>query len=115
MCSLCGRWVHHNNRLNCSALSDSEYNCHVNDKDRYYECDTCLCKRKSKTFSHLPFSVESEGNLFNSGTKKIPDVRSMTQDELDKFTAQCASIQKHVESDCDVDDFFPRLLIRNII
>ena len=41
-CTSCQGWVHHDNRLKCSGLTDSEFDEHVKNQDKLYECDYCV-------------------------------------------------------------------------
>ena len=51
-CSSCLCWIHHNNRGNCSGLTNSEFLLHCNDNDKIWECDKCI----ANSFFYLPFT-----------------------------------------------------------
>ena len=113
-CSSCYGWVHHNNRLKCSSLTDAEFDEHVNDIFKPYDCDHCVSERIAKknntVFQTLPFPVECEDNIFGKPpeSKSKPDVSSMTAAQLNKFVKQCENIKSQVNSTDDVneDEFF---------
>ena len=111
-CKSCQGWVHHANRLNCSGLSDNEFIEHTTDDDKPYECDHCIIERNSghnrSNFVTLPFTHESDINIFNAPTlNQRPDVNSLNPEELRKFVQQCKSIRKQLNSEHNTeDDFF---------
>ena len=112
-CTSCIAWVHHGNRHNCSGLTDAEFETHINDELKPFECDRCVTARISKNntsiFHCLPFVQECEGNVFNApDANQRVDVSSMTPEQLNKFVRQCESIQNLMNSniDDDNDDFF---------
>ena len=84
------QWIHHDNRNNCSGLTDSGFITHCNDQDRSkpFDCDSCKSKSKDKTFFTLPFANLDEENILNSL-------------EVKEFIAQCESIQNCVNIDDD--------------
>ena len=107
-CTSCEGWVHHGNRLNCSGMTDTEFENHITDELRPFECDHCVNIRISRTnssvFHCLPFVHECEGNIFNvPGTNQRVDVSSMTPEQLSKFVRQCESIQNLINSNTDDD------------
>ena len=69
-CTSCDGWVHHGNRLNCAGMTDTEFEHHITDELRPFECDHCVNCRISRTnssvFHSLPFVQECEGNIFNA-------------------------------------------------
>ena len=69
-CSSCFGWVHHNNRLKCSSLTDFEYEEHIADVFKPFQCDHCVCeiisKENNSIFRTLPFPVECEDNIFGN-------------------------------------------------
>ena len=112
-CSSCHCYVHHGNRLNCSGLTDAEFQLHVGDQFKPYDCDHCISERNSRNNRYnltcLPFTHESDINIFNAPTiNQRPDVKSLSPEELRKFVSQCKSIQEHINLQSDVveDDFF---------
>ena len=108
-CKSCQGWVHHANRLNCSGLSDNEFIEHTTDDDKPYECDHCIIERNSghnrSNFVTLPFTHESDINIFNAPTlNQRPDVNSLNPEELRKFVQQCKSIRKQLNSEHNTED-----------
>ena len=105
-CCFCNRWCHHNNRLNCSNLSENEFQAHVDDPYKYFECDTCVSRRISKEnrsiFQRLPFVQEFEASFDVFKPFRRNDVRSLSPDDLQTFISQSNSI--NVSSILDVDD-----------
>ena len=77
-CSSCHGWVHHDNRLKCSSLTDVEFEEHVNDIHKPFECDHCvgerIAKNNNSVFITLPFPVECEDNIFGKPLKLSPDL-----------------------------------------
>ena len=107
-CTLCEGWVHHGNRLNCSGITDTEFENHITDEFKPFECDHCVNLRISRTnsavFHCLPFSQECDDNIFNAfATNQRVDVGSMTPEQLSKFVRQCESIQNLINSNTDDD------------
>ena len=103
LCDSCQGWVHHDNRLKCSGLTDAEFEAHNNDEYKPYECDHCVAKKiaheNNSIFVTLPFPVECEGNLFGKPEEKHkPDISSLTPEQLRKFIKQCDTIQDQLES-----------------
>ena len=47
-CDTCHGWVHHENRLRCSGLTDTEFEEHKNDPLKPFECDHCVSVKMSK-------------------------------------------------------------------
>ena len=90
-CDVYFGWIHHGNRLECSGLTDVEFNEHVNDIHKPFTCDHCVSERISKdkhsSFQTLPFSVECDGSFFGKPPEiqRKPDINSMTTNELNKF------------------------------
>ena len=107
-CTSCEGWVHHGNRLNCSGMTDTEFEHHITDELRPFECDHCVNCRISRTnssvFHCLPFVQECEGNIFNVPDRnQRVDVSSMTPEQLSNFVRQCESIQNVINSNTDDD------------
>ena len=108
-CTSCRKWVHHGNRLECSGLTDTEFNEHKVDELKPFECDYCISERIAKVnndiFLRLPFPIECEGNIFGKPEPKIqPDITSMTPDQLKKFVHQCNLIDNQLKSNEDEND-----------
>ena len=111
-CSSCQGWVHHGNRLNCSGLTDAEFQLHVDEEFKPFDCDHCINERNARnsraTFERLPFTHESDINIFNAPTiNQRPDINSLSPVDLRKFISQCKSIQdqinlSHDESEDDI-------------
>ena len=108
-CTFCNGWVHHGNRLDCSGLTDHEFEMHNNDEHKPFECQKCVIEKISKEnnsiFTILPFPVECEGNPFGkpASTPK-PDISSMNPSQLKKFVEQCEKIENQLKSK-DEDEF----------
>ena len=108
-CTLCKKWVHHGNRLQCSGLTDIEFEEHKSDELKPFECDHCISEKISRAhneiFIRLPFPIECEGNIFGKpDPKPQPDVTSMTPAQLKKFIDQCNAIENQLKSDEDEND-----------
>ena len=108
-CSTCRGWVHHNNRLKCSSLTDFEFDEHVRDSDKLYECDHCvglkIANENNSVFVRLPFPVECEGNIFGKPEeKRKPDISSMTPTQLRKFVKECEAIDKRLHDENEDTD-----------
>ena len=87
-------------------MTDIEFENHIVDELKPFECDYCVNFRISRTnssvFHCLPFPHECEGNIFNaSGTNQRVDVSSMTPEQLSKFVCQCDSIQNLINANTD--------------
>ena len=114
-CTSCFGWIHHGNRLDCSSLTDTEFEEHVNDVHKSFTCDhcisECISKENNSVFQTLPFPVECEENIFGKPpeVKRKSDINSMTTSELNKFINQCKNIENRIKSvsdDEDEEDFF---------
>ena len=110
-CDTCKGWVHHDNRLKCSGLTDAEFKEHANDEFKPFECDHCvavkIAKENGAIFTLLPFPVECEGNIFGKPAEKIkPDITSMTPEQLKKFLKNCDAIQEQLDSSDDDTEKF---------
>ena len=108
-CDTCRGWVHHDNRLKCSGLTDAEYEEHMKDEFKPYECDHCvavkIAEENKSIFVQLPFPVECEGNIFGKPAEKIkPDVSSLTPDQLKKLIKNCDAIQDQLDTEKDDDE-----------
>ena len=73
-CSLCLRWVHHSNKLNCSGLTDNEFESHVNDIDKIWHCDKCIATKTYNYFKNLPHHVEPFMNIDPFKTPKYKNI-----------------------------------------
>ena len=105
-CTFCNGWVHHDNRLKCSGLTETEFENHQKDPDKPFECDHCIsvkiANENNSYFTRLPFPVECEDNIFGKPeAKRAPDITSMSSSQLKKFIRECESIEKQLSSDDD--------------
>ena len=90
-------------------MTDTEFEHHITDELRPFECDHCVNCRISRTnssvFHCLPFVQECEDNISDeSSTNQRVDVSSMTPEQLSKFVHQCESIQNVINSNTDVQE-----------
>ena len=103
-CGSCLCWVHHNNRRNCSGLTNGEFLSRTQNESKHWQCDKCF--NKSTTYT-LPFNHLDEDNWLNlHDLKKNPtsdDVRFLTGENLD-FVTQCEEIQNVLNSENSGDD-----------
>ena len=118
-CTSCHNFVHHGNMLKCSSLTDTEFEEHVNDHDKPFECDHCagmkIAEINNSYFIRLPFPVECEENIFGKPTEKLkPDVSSMNPAQLKKFLKECETIEKQLSSENDDDDYENELLTSTV-
>ena len=74
-------WVHHNKRLNCSGLTGTEFDCHMNTSSEPFSCDKCLAESNAKAFVWLPF-VD-----FDS----IQNIVDLDDDDFDEMSTQVNS------------------------
>jgi hypothetical protein len=105
-CDTCQGWVHHNNRLKCSGLTDAEFEEHKKDDHKPFVCDHCvsvkISKENNSVFVRLPFPVECEDNIFGKPMEKPRlDVSSIPPEQLNKFIKQCDAIQKQLDETKD--------------
>ena len=108
-CTSCRKWVHHGNRLQCSGLTDTEFDEHKIDELKSFECDHCISEKMAKAnndiFIRLPFPVECEGNIFGKPPQKPQaDITSMNADQLKKFVRQCSAIENQLNDQGDEND-----------
>ena len=105
-CTSCLCWVHHNNRNNCSGLTNTEFEFHSNDTNKPWECDNC----SAKSFSTLPFHDLDDSSWLNFNEIKInhnivsEEINMFTRDTAKEFISQCDSIQNFINCDNDDDD-----------
>ena len=90
-------------------MTDAEYEEHMKDEFKPYECDHCvavkIAEENKSIFVQLPFPVECEGNIFGKPAEKIkPDVSSLTPDQLKKFIKNCDAIQDQLDTEKDDDE-----------
>ena len=105
-CTSCLGWVHHNNRNNCSGLTNTEFETHCSDNSKLWECDKCSIK----SLSFLPFTHLDDSNWLNFNEIKTnqnnlsDDVNMFTSDTSKEFISQCDLIQNSINFDNDDDD-----------
>ena len=113
-CTECFGWIHHDNRLKCSGLTDAEYDEHINDIYKPFKCDHCISENISKAnntiFQTLPYPIECEDNIFGKPpeNKRRSDISSMSTSELNKFVKQCKNIESqfNISDNENEDEFF---------
>ena len=71
LCKSCEGRVHHNNRNNCSGLTNVEFDLHSKDQDKPWICDICIANNNSKIFSFLPFIGDVVDDKFTSTASNI--------------------------------------------
>ena len=105
-CVSCLGWVHHNNKNNCSGLTNMEFETHCNDDDKPWECDKCI----SKSLVNLPFGNLDDKNwlIFNDINCTTNDISSdiniIKSANLKEFISQCDSINNTINLDDDDGD-----------
>ena len=93
-CSSCLCWVHHNNRTNCSGLTNSEFKAFTFDSSKVWECDKCI----SKYLNFLPFNNFDDrdlldNNINNSNQNNLSEDVNHLLPNVDKdFIDNCNSI-----------------------
>ena len=117
-CDTCQGWVHHENRLRCSGLTDAEFVEHQNNEYKPFECDHCvsvkIAKENNSVFVTLPFPVECEDNIFGKTENKIkPDVSSLTPEQLKKFVKQCDAIKTQLDEVNDENEQLVSTLVNS--
>ena len=107
-CTSCLGWVHHNNRNNCSGITNTEFHDHCNNIGKYFECDKCC----SKSICFLPFSKLDDNDWLTFNEIKTnyvsDDVNMINTAEDINFISQCGSIQNsfNFANDNDNDTLF---------
>ena len=105
-CVSCLGWVHHNNKNNCSGLTNMEFETHCNDDDKPWECDKC----NSKSLVTLPFgNLDDKNWLIFNDIKCTPndlssDINIIKSANLKEFISQCDSINNTINLDNDDDN-----------
>ena len=117
-CNTCEGWVHHDNRLKCSGLTDTEFEEHMKDEFKPFECDHCvalkIAEENRSIFVQLPFPVECEGNIFGKPAEKMrPDISSLTPEQLRKHVKNCDAIQDQLDTAKDDDDKLVSTLVNS--
>ena len=103
LCASCHCWVHHSNKKNCSGLTNREFKLHLENVDKFWECDKC----RSKSSFSLPFSHLDEDNwlTFNELKKKqtSSDVNIISAHDK-RFATLCGHVQNVVNLESDDND-----------
>ena len=108
-CTVCRKWVHHDNRLKCSGLTDFEFQEHASNEFKPFECDYCLgvhvARENNSIFFHLPYPIECDLSIFGKPPPvPKPDVSSMSPEQLKKFVKQCNEIKDYVTKSTESED-----------
>ena len=98
-CTSCSGWVHHNNKNNCSGLTNTEFTTHCNDSGKPWECDKCSSK------SDITLPLPSTNLEDDSQNELSDDINLFNSLQVKNFIAQCDSIQKSMNLDDD-DEIF---------
>ena len=108
-CTSCLQWIHHNNRNNCSRLTNTEFEIHCNDNNKSWECEKC----SAESLFYLPFSVLDDTSWSNFNEIKSnqinfsDDINTINSTEVKNFVSQCDSIQNIINFDIDDEDDNP--------
>ena len=101
LCSSCNGWVHHNNHLKCSKLSNDEFIVHTSNENLVWNCVLC-------ELSVLPFSdLNNNDFIINStglNTSTSSDVNITLDQEKLKFRANCDNLTASIDNTDDNDD-----------
>ena len=96
-CTACLEWVHHDNRNNCSGLTNTEFDTHCNDSSKFWECDKCI----SQSICVLPFAGTDDNNwLMFTEVKKSnvnvlsDDINVLNSSQIKDFISQCDVVDK---------------------
>ena len=106
-CMSCCKWVHHNNRKNCSGLTNREFKKHLQSESKFWECD--ICHTKSNSSVTLPFCHFEENDWlsfhdFNKKQTCSDDVNVLSTQSV-KFASHCETIKEFLNSESeDADD-----------
>ena len=102
-CTSCQGWVHHNNKNNCSSLTNKEFETHCNDDNKLWECDKCI----SKSLVTLPFANLDDNNwlMFNDiismPNELSGDINIVKSSNLSEFISQCDSMNNTINIEDD--------------
>ena len=109
-CTSCLGWVHHNNRNNCSGLTNTEFEIHCNDINKQWVCDKC----NVKSLSLFPFTTLDDTSWLDFNEIKTnqhtlsDEINMLNSAEAKDFVAQCDSIQNLINlENNDDDDILP--------
>ena len=99
-CTSCLRLIHHNNRANCSGLTDFEFELLSHDSNKRWECDKCI----TNSFTFLPFTHFDESNCFKSEINNPSHSNSINVNHLipnvdQDYIALCDSIENRINLD----------------
>ena len=100
-CSTCNGWVHHKNRLNCSGITDVEFELHNNDENKIFECDSCTAALTIKTFAHLP---QFESPIFNEPLEPPVNIFTSAKANHKDFLDKCSKIDNFLNISNHVDE-----------
>ena len=100
-CSSCKGWVHHNNRLKCSKLSNEEFIVHTSNENLGWNCVKCdLLALPFNDLNDNDFIINSTGhNNFTSS-----DVTVIVNHDKLKFSANCDNLTASFRSNDDNDE-----------
>ena len=97
-CTTCHGWVHHNNRNNCSGLTDTEFLYHCDNNDKSWRCDKCFSEARLT----LPFACLEDHDWLNYNELKPSDVKILDSKDCD-FVLKCDSINSYLNMENDND------------
>ena len=100
-CSTCDGWVHHNNRLNCSGITNTEFESHNNDETKIFECDNCITTLTIKTFAHLP---QLDSPIFNELSESPVNIFTSAKNNHKDFIDKCSNTDNFLNITDHVDD-----------
>ena len=103
-CGICLKWIHHSNIINCSGLTDHEFNSHVNDVDLLYHCDKCIAKNTYKNFKNLPHHYEPFMDIDPFKTPKNINIFNRAKNKYGDFIKKCSDLGYSLSNDIDDDD-----------
>ena len=89
-CTTCQRYIHHNNQLNCSKITDSEFQIHVNDPDREWKCDCCVSNENFKSLLNLPHYHPTK-EIYETKKPKTAIFNSAKNNHSD-FISKCSEL-----------------------
>ena len=89
-CTTCQKWIHHSNRLNCSKLTETEFQLQSNDSDRIWQCDCCVSNIKFNTFFNLPLYHPTKESYETKKPKT--SIFKTAKNNHGEFIAKCSEI-----------------------
>ena len=103
-CVTCKNFIHHGNRFNCSNLTDTEFQNHVENPSLFYQCDNCISKSVLKNFALLPhfepLTISELENSFGSKNNFFTSVKAKHCDFIDK----CSNTENFLNIENCIDD-----------